>query len=69
MRPNSALLSDLLYESEFESQMWMLHDSNKQLIASGDAYASKVFKKIQIFINLVTFLNKISLSHTRTVVI
>jgi len=40
--PNAALLSDLLYESEYESQMWMIYDSNKQLICCGDAYPSKV---------------------------
>ncbi|XP_018353839.1 PREDICTED: tripeptidyl-peptidase 2 isoform X2 [Trachymyrmex septentrionalis] len=39
--PNAALLSDLLYESEYESQMWMIYDSNKQLISCGDAYPSK----------------------------
>ncbi|XP_017876642.1 tripeptidyl-peptidase 2 isoform X2 [Ceratina calcarata] len=39
--PNATLLSDLLYESEFESQMWMIYDSNKQLICCGDAYPSK----------------------------
>ncbi|KAI4503188.1 hypothetical protein M0802_001410 [Mischocyttarus mexicanus] len=39
--PNAALLSNLLYESEYESQMWMIYDSNKQLIACGDAYPSK----------------------------
>ncbi|KAG7205321.1 hypothetical protein KM043_007323 [Ampulex compressa] len=39
--PNAALLSDLLYESEYESQMWMVYDSNKQLICCGDAYPSK----------------------------
>ncbi|XP_043288637.1 tripeptidyl-peptidase 2 isoform X2 [Venturia canescens] len=39
--PNAALLSDLLYESEYESQMWMIYDSNKQLIFCGDAYPSK----------------------------
>ncbi|XP_070157555.1 tripeptidyl-peptidase 2-like isoform X1 [Polyergus mexicanus] len=39
--PNAALLSDLLYENEYESQMWMIYDSNKQLISCGDAYPSK----------------------------
>ncbi|XP_035827746.1 tripeptidyl-peptidase 2 [Aplysia californica] len=36
--PDCALLSNYLYESEYESQIWMLYDSNKQYIASGDAY-------------------------------
>lgn len=40
--PNATLLSDLLYESEYESQMWMIYDANKQLICCGDAYPSKV---------------------------
>ena len=40
--PNCALLSDLLYESEYESQMWMLYNCNKQLIYCGDAYPCKV---------------------------
>ncbi|CAL7943225.1 unnamed protein product [Xylocopa violacea] len=39
--PNAALLSDLLYESEYESQMWMIYDCNKQLLCCGDAYPSK----------------------------
>lgn len=39
--PNLSLLSDVLYESEFESQLWMLYNSNKQFVACGDAYPSR----------------------------
>ncbi|XP_033232099.1 tripeptidyl-peptidase 2 isoform X2 [Belonocnema kinseyi] len=41
MTPNAALFSDLLYENEYESQLWMIYDCNKQLICCGDAYPSK----------------------------
>ncbi|OXU24497.1 hypothetical protein TSAR_010597 [Trichomalopsis sarcophagae] len=41
LTPNAALLSDLLYENEYESQMWMIYNVNKQLIYCGDAYPSK----------------------------
>ncbi|CAB4067190.1 TPP2 [Lepeophtheirus salmonis] len=44
--PNIPLLSSVLYESEYESQLWMLYDSNKQLISSGDAYPSHWSSKV-----------------------
>ena len=39
---NAYLLSDLLYESEYEGQMWMLYDSNKMLVGVGDAFSDRV---------------------------
>lgn len=39
---NACLLSDLLYESEYEGQMWMLYNSNKMLIGVGDAFSERV---------------------------
>jgi len=45
--PDFQFLSDTLYESEFESQLWMLFDANKQYIATGDAYPSKYSVRVE----------------------
>jgi tripeptidyl-peptidase-2 len=38
VRPILTLLNDVLYECPYTSQLWMLYDSNKQLLLTGDAY-------------------------------
>lgn len=44
---NFAPLSSMLYESDFESQLWMLHDSaTKAFITAGDAFPSGYSKKL-----------------------
>ncbi len=48
----SPLLSEYLYESDFESQIWMLYDSNNKYIMTGDAYPEKVNKIIIVSQNL-----------------
>lgn len=40
----SPLLSDLLYESEYETQIWILYDSNKRHYLTGDAYPNSYVK-------------------------
>ena len=45
--PDLSLLNDVLYESEFESQLWMLYNSQKQLVGTGDAYPTRYTLKVK----------------------
>ena len=47
VRPNANLLSDMLYENPYGGQLWMLYDSNKQLLGTGDAYAKNYCVKLE----------------------
>ncbi|XP_058054982.1 tripeptidyl-peptidase 2 isoform X1 [Anopheles bellator] len=40
------LFSNILYESEFESQFWMVFDANKQMVRCGDAYSNEKYEKL-----------------------
>lgn len=40
------LLNNVLYESEFESQLFMCFDSNRRQLVCGDAYSGSTFYKL-----------------------
>lgn len=43
---NVPSLSQVLYESKFESQLWMIFDANKTMVGCGDAYSATNFIKL-----------------------
>lgn len=55
------LLNNVLYESEFESQMFMCFDMNRRLLIAGDAYSGNNFSKL----NKGEYLIKVQVRHER----
>lgn len=44
---NAPFLSSVLYESKFDSQLWMIFDANKMMVGCGDAYSATNFIKLE----------------------
>jgi tripeptidyl-peptidase-2 len=44
---HAPVFSCVLYESEFESQFWMMFDTNKMMVGCGDAYSNSNFIKLE----------------------
>lgn len=44
---HAPFFSDVLYESEFESQLWHVYDANKSMVMCGDAYSADTFVKLE----------------------
>ena len=40
-------MSDLLYECPYGGQLWLLFDSNKQLVGAGDAYPRQYSVRVE----------------------
>lgn len=40
------IFNAVLYEAEFESQLWMIFDANKHMVACGDANSHKFYTKL-----------------------
>lgn len=45
----SPWVSNYLYESDYESQLWMIFDHNKKLMVVGDAFPDRVSRLNYVF--------------------